>query len=250
MKRRVIVFLTIMMIPFLILILDHYILNEDVHTDSLYDTSQEWNYICKHQQDYPISLLKLAFKNKETISFVYHYSFQSEQADDVCSQYDLNDEDIPLLLQWDQRWGYQKYGNDYIAVNGCGPTCLSMVTSFLKQDTKFNPYYIAQFAYQKGYYYDNKTSYELMNKGAKQLGLYVEEISLDEAKIQSCLMQKKPIIASVSQNAFHEEHYIVLRKYIDGKYYLNDSHSLLNSQQGYDFNEISSHIRKLWVYSL
>lgn len=35
--------------------------------------------------------------------------------------------EIPLLLQWDERWGYSVYGDNMIAVNGCGPTAVAMV---------------------------------------------------------------------------------------------------------------------------
>ncbi len=37
--------------------------------------------------------------------------------------------EIPLLLQWDERWGYSVYGDNMIAVNGCGPTAVAMVVS-------------------------------------------------------------------------------------------------------------------------
>lgn len=250
MRRRIVVFIAIIIIPFLILIFDHYILNEDIHICASYDISQEWNYICEHQQDYPISLLKLALKNSETISFVYYYPFQQCQKEFVHSPYKVNNHEIPLFLQWDQRWGYQKYGHDYIAVNGSGPACLAMVTSYLKQDTKFNPYYIAQFAYQKGYYCCEGTSCKLMDDGATQLGLHVEEIILDENIIQSYLKNNQPIICYVSKGIFtDEDHFIVLRNYKDKKYFVNDPTSVIKSQREYDFDEISSQMKRLWVYS-
>ena len=40
---------------------------------------------------------------------------------------DVNAGEIPLFLQWDERWGYRSYGGDFLAVTGCGPTALSMV---------------------------------------------------------------------------------------------------------------------------
>lgn len=69
MKKKIVIGIVIVMIPFLILILDHFVLNEDLHLDSFYDSSKEWSYITEHQNEYPLSLLKLAMHNKETNSF-------------------------------------------------------------------------------------------------------------------------------------------------------------------------------------
>lgn len=55
-------------------------------------------------------------------------------------QDDLKTGGIPLLLQWDERWGYKNYGDNIMAINGCGPTCLSMVVSYLKQNGQYHPY--------------------------------------------------------------------------------------------------------------
>ena len=55
-------------------------------------------------------------------------------------------EDIPLLLQWDKRWGYAPYGNNNIAISGCAPTCLSMVIVGLTKDTAATPDVVASYA--------------------------------------------------------------------------------------------------------
>ena len=34
-------------------------------------------------------------------------------------QNDLKDNQMPLLLQWDERWGYRYYGDQMMAINGC-----------------------------------------------------------------------------------------------------------------------------------
>ena len=57
--------------------------------------------------------------------------------------------EIPLLLQWDERWGYSVYGDNMIAVNGCGPTAVAMVVSGLLCDPSVTPYKVAKFAEDK-----------------------------------------------------------------------------------------------------
>ncbi len=58
--------------------------------------------------------------------------------------------EIPLLLQWDERWGYSVYGDNMIAVNGCGPTAVAMVVSGLLCDPSVTPYKVAKFAEEQG----------------------------------------------------------------------------------------------------
>lgn len=242
MKRRLVI-IAILIVPMFIYMIHNFII--DKNERDLYDNSK-WKYIYEHKSDYPESLIELAKRNEETIAFVYEYKDRKELSMNI----EENLEDgIPLLLQWDQRWGYEKYGNDYIAVNGCGPTCLSMVASYLRQDSSLNPYFISKFAYKKGYLSDVGTSWELMTDGARELGLNVRKISLNENRIIECLMERKPIICSMSKGIFTSTgHFIVLREYKDGKIFVNDPNSIIKSGIGYDFHEIKNQIKNLWCY--
>lgn len=242
MKRRLII-IVVLIVPMLIYMLHNFVINKN--ECNLYN-SAEWHYIYEHKDEYPESLIELAKRNEETLTFVYEYKNKKEQSMSIKD--DIQD-GMPLLLQWDQRWGYEKYGNDYIAVNGCGPTCLAMVASYLKQDDGLNPYYISRYAYKKGYLSDVGTSWELMTNGAIEFGLEVKELGLDENKIIDCIKQGKPIICSMSKGIFTSTgHFIVLREYRDGNIYVNDPNSIIKSRTGYDFDEIKYQIKNLWCY--
>lgn len=251
MRRKVIVFIGVIIIPFMIFIIDHYLLTDDIDVNASYDSSQAWQYISKHQDEYPYSLIRLALSNRETISFVYEYPQKHNQNLSMTLQEDLKNDGVPLLLQWDERWGYKTYGDDFMAVNGCGPTCLSMVSSYLKQNSQYHPYYIAQYAYRRGYYTTQGTLWDLMDEGARDLGLKVQELSLDEKKMIKELKMNHPIICSMRAGIFTTTgHYIVIRDYKDGLFYVNDPNSLIKSQQGYTFQEIQNQIKNMWAYSL
>lgn len=77
-------------------------------------------------EEYPEELLEMLSKNIEMLEFVIDYPERKGKlySDNIG---EVTRGDIPLLLQWDQRWGYADYGNSSIAVSGCGPTALSMV---------------------------------------------------------------------------------------------------------------------------
>ena len=63
---------------------------------------------------YPEELLSLYERNNETETFVEEYPLKKEEEPEI----DLSDlssaSEVPLLLQWDQRWGYREYGDGII----------------------------------------------------------------------------------------------------------------------------------------
>lgn len=249
MRRKFIVVIAVLVIPLLILLADHFLLHEDLHLSYDYDSSSQWHEIVNHRDQYPQELIDLALRNKETIPFVAQYPTH-HQIDTVTNiQNDLKDKKMPLLLQWDQRWGYKMYGDDMMAINGCGPTCLSMVVSYLTQNGRYSPYYMAKYSEQNGYYSDEGTSWQYMIRGAETCGVYAKQLSLDEKLIQQELMQGHPIICSVSKGIFTlSGHFIVLAGCQNNQILVYDPNSRQKSHY-YDFDEFSHQIRNLWVYS-
>lgn len=247
MKKRLILFIGLLMIPFFILLFDHYFFNKDTQFSATYDQSEAWQYIVSHQEEYPSSLLRLATSNKEAIPFVYHY--KDRKCYSMSLKKDLKN-GLPHLLQWDERWGYKIYDNDMMAINGCGPTCLSMVVSYLKHNEHYHPYYMAQYAFRHGYHDENGTSWSLMSEGARNLGLKVQELSLNKQDMIYSLISNHPIICSMRKGAFTSTgHYIVIKDYQDGLFYINDPNSIEKSR-GYQYEEFYDQIKNLWSYSI
>lgn len=250
MRRRVLIFIAVLVIPFLILLADHFLLKEDIHLSYDYDSSTQWHQIVENTDAYPLELIDLALRNKETIPFVADYPWAHNQATSTNVQQDLQKGTIPLLLQWDKRWGYKRYGNQMMAINGCGPTCLSMVVSYLTQNGRYSPYYMAQYSEQNGYNCDQGTSWQFMINGARACGVNARQISLDEDIIVSRLIHRQPIICSVSKGTFTSTgHFIVLSEYRNGKIKVLDPNSKKKSDY-YSFEELSSQIKNLWAYSM
>ena len=105
-----------------------------------------------------------------------------------------------------------------IGINGCGPTCLSMVATYILKNNYMNPEWMANFSEESGYVSDNGTLWALMSSGARKLGLESIEIPLDENRVYSNLEVGNPIICSVGPGDFTTEgHFIVLAGLEDGK---------------------------------
>ena len=88
---------------------------------------------------WPAELLELLEKNPETEAFVWNYPLQKDQEVDIDLSEHIGSEKVPLLMQWDPRWGYVEYTGKVMGLSGCGPTCLSMVCIYLLDDAQYTP---------------------------------------------------------------------------------------------------------------
>lgn len=219
----------------------------------LQDLSKEDERITKiinNYDDYPTELLKMLTRDLEMVDFVLDYpaKFGNVYSDDIGS---IEEGDIPLLIQWDSRWGYAKYGDSSIAISGCGPTALAMVIVGLTGDTSVTPYKVAKFAENNGYFsMKTGTSWELMTNGAKKLGIKSEEIPLVKDIIYNTLEKGYPIICSMRPGDFTTTgHFIVLTGIYDGKIKVNDSNSKKRSSALWSYEELQPQIKNLWKFS-
>lgn len=89
-----------------------------------------------HSAKYPGQLKELAKKNDEAIDFIYEYPKEHSIEHDIDLTAEASQDTVPLLQQWDKRWGYEKYSGNYFAASGCGPTALSMVVLYLTHDAQ------------------------------------------------------------------------------------------------------------------
>ena len=210
------------------------------------------NYAEKHGytlEDYPENIQKLFERNKETKDFVLKYPEKKGKAYDIdFSKYKKTTE-VPLFMQWDQRWGYYTYAGDCMGITGCGPTCLSMVAVYVTGNIKYTPKMIADFAMENGYAdEENGSAWSLISEGGRQLGMQVIEIPLDEQRVKDNLEVGNPIICVVGPGDFTTQgHFIVLTKYKDGKVSVNDPNSKANSNKQWVFEDIKDQIKNLWV---
>ena len=62
------------------------------------------------KEDYPQSLIDLYERNAEARQFVLDYKTKKDDNTAIDVSADVNAGEIPLFLQWDERWGYRSYG--------------------------------------------------------------------------------------------------------------------------------------------
>lgn len=200
---------------------------------------------------WPEKLIKRMEGNPEIEEFVLNYPLKKDATPEIDLREHLGSEQVPLLLQWDERWGYIDYAGSVMGLSGCGPTCLSMVCIHLLKDAKYTPQYIAAFAKENGYVSKgNGSAWTLISKGGKKLGLEITEIPLVKKRIANNLAAGNPIICIVGPGIFTDtSHYIVLTEYADGYVKINDPFSPSKSAQLWKLDEVMTQIRNLWVCS-
>lgn len=201
------------------------------------------------EPDIPDELLSLKEAEPELAAFVDGYP----ACHDVEFQIDLSAEaqsgTIPLLLQWDRRWGYHTYGSSWIATTACGPTCLSMVAIGLTGDATADPLRISRYADEHGYFVEGSgTSWTLISEGCTDFGLKAWEVPLHAGSMCQELNSGHPIICALGPGDFTAKgHFIVLTGYDDTGFTVNDPNSAIRSARTWSYEALEPQIRGLWA---
>ena len=198
---------------------------------------------------YPDALLQAVCSNPEMLDYALGF-LDAEKAASGGLTKSEKDEEFPLLLQWDKRWGYAAYGGSYIGLSGCAPTCLSMVVIALTGQNEVTPDIVANYAEEAGYYVNGTgTSWSLMTEGASHFCVSGREISLSETTVLGELTSGHPIICSMRPGDFTTQgHFIVLVGVEDGKIIVNDPNSNERSSLLWEYDTLAGQIKNLWAF--
>ena len=132
-----------------------YSLNQAIRQLEQMEASDErYAQIVENAEKYPEKLLINLANNPEMIAFVADYKGNTRDYDKAELTEKELQEEYPLFLQWDKRWGCLAYGDDSnVAISGCGPTTLAMAVVALTGNEEATPAAIAKFAMQEGLLY-------------------------------------------------------------------------------------------------
>lgn len=130
---------------------------------------------------------------------------------------------IPLYYQYGSPWGSMKYGNGTIAKNGCAPTCIAMVFSYL-QAREIYPNDITDFTGNRYYVNGAGSSWDIFSACAAHWGISCTYIGSSGERIAGELSKGHPVILSMGPGTFTSAgHFIVLTGIDeDGKVTVND----------------------------
>ena len=201
---------------------------------------------------WPTSLIELYEKHPEAENYVLNYPFYKDVEQPIDLSNCIGTGEVPLLIQWDSRWGYTQYSGEFFGLSGCGPTTLSMVCLYLLQDARLTPRYIGDFSEANGYYTSGMGSnWTLIYEGGEKLGLDVDAVYIDEDTIKEQLKAGNPVICIMGPGDFTSSgHFIAMVGVENGKIRINDCNSRVRSAQLWEFSDIVDQIEGAWVCRL
>lgn len=197
---------------------------------------------------YPKQLKDLALKNEEALEFVYDYPAEHVKEHTIDLTEEASMDSVPLFVQWDKRWGYEKYSGNFFAASGCGPTTLSMVVVYLTHNREASPIAVAKYSKEAGYSVDGSgSSWTLISEGCRHYGVKAKTVALDESRMKAELDAGHPIVVNVGPGDFTDTgHFMVITGYDDEGFSINDPNSIEKSGKRWLFKNISSQIRAVW----
>ena len=197
---------------------------------------------------YPKQLKDLALKNEEALEFVYDYPAEHVKEHTIDLTKEVSMDSAPLFVQWDKRWGYEKYSGNFFAASGCGPTTLSMVVVYLTHDREASPIAVAKYSKEAGYSVDGSgSSWTLISEGCRHYGVKAKAVALDESRMKAELDEGHPIVVNVGPGDFTDTgHFMVITGYDDEGFSIKDPNSIEKSGNRWVFKNISSQIRAVW----
>ena len=199
----------------------------------------------------PQELQEFAKNYPETSHFVEEYPEKYQLHPGIDLSKEAERDRVPLFIQWDERWGYEKFGTSFIGCSGCGPTSFSMVAVYLTKNPEYSPLYMANYEDEHGYHIQGVgTSWSFFTKGCEDFGIHCTTLSVNEDKIKEYLDKGYPIICSVGPGDFTVRgHLIVITGYNKNGLKIHDPNSRINSAKRWDFQSIRSQIRSVWAFS-
>ncbi|MBS6941776.1 MAG: C39 family peptidase, partial [Slackia piriformis] len=150
---------------------------------------------------------------------------------------------VPLLYQWDTRWGYREYCAGPIGTTGCCPTSLSMVYMGLTGKSDKTPADMAAIAAENGYAEDGQGTYAtFLTDMAGQFGLQCEQFTPSTQNFLTYLQSGYVVICNVGPGDFTDSgHFFVATGLADdGTVEINDPYSSVRSAETWDAERIAN----------
>lgn len=119
---------------------------------------------------------------------------------------------VPLLKQWDERWGDYPYSSSTIAASGCGPTCFAMIAQ--SYGINIIPPEAADFAIINGFYpTPDGTSWAFFAAAGQYFGIPMVQTA-DPNDVLSALSQGIPCIGAHGPGEFTLTGHFIVYAYI------------------------------------
>ncbi|MBQ0064739.1 MAG: C39 family peptidase [Firmicutes bacterium] len=208
--------------------------------------------IIKNYSDYSSEIFEYGLKDTDRLEYVSLYPEKlGTEYDGDLGELDIT-HDVPKLIQWDTRWGYQYYGDDTIAIAGCAPTCMAMILYHFIEDIEFTPAVLANDAMTLGLYeYGAGTSWSFFNvvANAVEIGCYQDD-NVTASSIKENLKAGNKLILSMNPGDFTATGHFIVAAGIndDGTIDVHDPNSKKRTEKHWDAKVLAEQARAMFVF--
>ncbi len=217
--------------------------------EALANKNSKIKKIMENKESYPEVLLEMLSRNLDMLDYVDDYLDNKGQVFDNTIG-NVTKGEYPLLLQYDKKWGYGIYGDEVMAINGCGPTSMAIIIAGLTGRNDITPYDIANYAFNNGYY-QGGTSWSFFVKGIKKYGVIGTELPLSKSRMMAELESGHPIICSMGKGYFTTTgHLITIVGVKNGEFIVKDPNSKERSSKLWSYEKIANQIRNIWSFQV
>ena len=160
---------------------------------------------------------------------------------------------VPLIMQWDYRWGFNWYGGGPAGLTACAPTCMTMIGLGLTGKETYTVPAMCSYSEGKGYWVSGQgTSWSLVTDAFPDDPITCQQTSVDEGSIASALNAGNPVLINVGVGKFSAVGHFMVLTGVDkgGKFILNDPNNLENSSKTWTWADLASEIQAAWTYAL
>lgn len=218
------------------------------------DQGENLKWIAAHAADYKDPKIpELALKHPEAIDFVANYPSSDGQAKSYSDTVEKGT--APKLYTWDTRWGATTYGSSILAVNGSGPTAVSMAYMGLVGKGDKTPSDVAELVTaandatgESGMHSD------FIENHLDKLGLRAQSYDSSAANINALLDQGTYLLAEVKANAFGDgapAHWVLIAsENADGSVMVYDPTSPEVSSHPWDSVTVAASTETLYMVSV
>lgn len=208
-----------------------------------------WSRLMTSLGTIPTTYVQMALTDDDRLDFALKYPEQA-QMQTAPETLEESLETVPLLIQWDNRWGYIPYGDLNVAIAGCGPTTMAMVLSYLNQDPAITPPALAKMADENGLYVIGAgSSLEIFPFLANTYGVECVGFETTAQNIVDLAAQGYPIILQMVPGDFTRTgHFIVITGVENGQLKVNDPNSKKRSAQLWDPETVASQAASGWYF--
>lgn len=204
-------------------------------------------------------------ENSQELYLISYESFMDIVDDEIQESYEnidlstltihANGMQIPHYLQYDSKWGNERYGSGTLSQTACGPTSFAMVASYLNNEF-VSPLEVARWSESNGYYvWGAGTSWSMFSGASANWNISNSNLGKNAKLITKALSEGHPVIASMGRGTFTKNgHYIVLRGITaEGKILVNDANDNFYSknfyQREFDLSLILNEAKNFWSFS-